>query len=216
MDWFWRLNLIHLFDFYLALAFVLGTWTRVRQYRAVLGLVRRFPGRWPRLFDLVRQHGNIFLTWSTARPAVLALALMLIQTLASRLLWPDAGRPPYGLTVGRLAEHPWAVPVVTVLGAAMLAMDVYGIVVVGEVDRPEMEKYFDQAEYWLKSWAAPVVRVFTLGYINPRQMVAVEVRSALVSASQLLNSTLWWVSVQVALRIAYGLSLWLTYAWSLT
>jgi hypothetical protein len=56
------------------------------------------------------------------------------------------------------------------------------------------------------------VKVFTFGYINPRQMVAVEVRKALVEASRLLNSTLWWVSAQVGLRIVFGLSLWLTYA----
>jgi hypothetical protein len=214
MDDFWDLNLILFFDFYLTVMFLLSTWVRVRQYRAVLALVRAVPGRWPRLFELVRQHGSVFLTWSTIGPGVLALALMVVQFLASRLVWPDAGRPPHGLTVARLAEHLPAVPFVTLCGAAMAAVDVYCILVVGEIDRAEMEKYFDQAEYWLKSWTAPVVRVFTLGYINPRQMVAVEVRSALVSASRLLNSTLWWVSLQVGLRIAFGLSLWLTYAWS--
>ena len=98
------------------------------------------------------------------------------------------------------------------LVAVMLGVDIYATVVVAEVDRTEMEKYFDQAEYWLKSWTAPVVRVFTFGFINPRQMVAVEVRNALEEATRLLNSTLWWVSAQVTLRIAYGLSLWLTYA----
>ena len=41
-----------------------------------------------------------------------------------------------------------------------------------------------------------VVRFFTLGYVNPRQMVAAEVRGALVNASQVLNSSLWWMSVQ--------------------
>src|SRR5437763_457131 len=47
---------------------------------------------------------------------------------------------------------------------------------------------------------------------HARPMVAVEVRAALVSASALLNTTLWWVSIQTGLRIAYGLSLWATYA----
>src|SRR3954452_13511631 len=152
MDWFWDLNLIHFFDFYLAVTFLLGTWTRFRQYEAILGLVREVPGRWPRLFHLVKQHRNIFLTWSTVGPGALALSLMLVQALASRLVWPEAGRPPHGLTIARLAEHLQAVPFVTILGAAMLAVDVSGIIVVGEVDRGEMAKYFDQAEYWLKSW----------------------------------------------------------------
>ncbi len=43
-------------------------------------------------------------------------------------------------------------------------------------------------------------------------MVAVEVRAALVSASRLINYTLWWVSIQTGLRMAYGLSLWGTWA----
>ena len=94
----------------------------------------------------------------------------------------------------------------------MTAFDIWGIVSVSAIDQSEMEKYFDQAEYWLRSWTAPVVRVFTLGRINPRQMVAVEVRAALVSSSQMLNSTLWWVVTQAGLRIAFGLSLWLAYA----
>src|SRR5262249_49397814 len=98
----------------------------------------------------------------------------------------------------------------------MLGVDVYATFRVGEVDRRLLEEYFDQAEYWLRSWVTPVVRIFTLGYINPRHMVTVEVRRALLQASQLLNSTLWWVSVQVALRIAFGLALWLTYAWSVS
>jgi hypothetical protein len=128
--------------------------------------------------------------------------------VASTLLWPQAN----DFTVARLLEVWPAVPVVLACGAAMLALDVYCCVVVGEVSQAEMEKYFDQAEYWLRSWTAPVVRLFTLGYVNPRQMVAAEVRIALVSASELLNSTLWWVVSQTGLRIAFGLALWGAYA----
>jgi hypothetical protein len=43
-------------------------------------------------------------------------------------------------------------------------------------------------------------------------MVAEEVRKALVGASRMLNTTLWWVTVQLGVRIAFGLSLWLTWA----
>jgi hypothetical protein len=207
-----HLNLIDLFDFYLAATFLISTAVRVRQYSAILGLVRSFPARWPRLMELVKQHRSVFLTWRTIAPAVLALLLMIAQMLASRLLWPEAGRQPNGLIITRLLEHPLAIPFVAAFGLGMLAVDVYFILVVGEVNRPEMEKYLDQAEFWLKSWAAPVVRTVTFGFINPRQMVAVEVRTSLVSASQVLNVNLWWVVLQAALRIGYGLSLWVTYA----
>ena len=96
----------------------------------------------------------------------------------------------------------------------MLGVDLYATFRVGNFDRPLLERYFDQAEYWLRSWVAPVVNIFTLGYINPRKMVTVEVRKALVEASELLNTTLWWVSLQVGLRVAFGLALWLTWALS--
>jgi hypothetical protein len=43
-------------------------------------------------------------------------------------------------------------------------------------------------------------------------MVAVEVKKSLTEASRLLNNTLWWVSMQLGLRVAFGLSIWLTWA----
>jgi hypothetical protein len=212
MSGLWNVNLIRLFDFYLATTFLLSTAARLRQYAAVLGVLRSLPGRWPRLLAVVKQHRGVFLTWETAAPAVLALVLMLIQMLASRLLWPQAGQPPEGLTLGRLFEHLLALPFVGLFGLGMLAVDVYFILVVGEVDRREIEKYLDQAEFWLKSWAAPVLKTVTFGYVNPRKMVHAEVRTSLLSARQMLAVNLWWVVLQAALRIGYGVSLWLTYA----
>jgi hypothetical protein len=207
MTRFADLNLIRFFDFYLALAFLISTWMRIRQYEAIVRLVRAVPERWPRLFALVKQHHHLFLTWTTVLPALLAFGLSAVHTMACRLIWPQAS-----LTVSQLAGLWAAVPVLVLAGTAMLGVDLYATFRVGDVDRTLLEQYFDQAEYWLRSWVAPVVRVFTLGYINPRLMVAVEVRKSLLEASQLLNVTLWWVSVQVGLRILFGLSLWLTYA----
>src|SRR5439155_1234490 len=110
MAWLLNLDLIRFFDFYLAVIFLLSTYRRVGQYRAVAGLALRAPGRWPR------------------------------------------------------------------------------------------------------SWQAPVVHFFTLGRISPRQMVAAEVQKALLEASTLINSSMWWVTAQMGLRIAFGLALWVTYA----
>jgi hypothetical protein len=201
-----HLNLIHLFDFYLALAFLTSTAVRVNQYRAILRLVRAVPGRWPRLLSLVKEHISVFLTWATVLPCALALVLSVAHMLACRLLWPHAH-----LTVGQLGQYAPAVTVAVFVGLAMLAVDTYATFTVGEFDHKMMQQYFDQAEYWLRSWTAPVVRVFTLGYVNPRRMVAVEVRKALIDASRLINSTMWWVTVQVGLRVAFGLTLWLTW-----
>jgi hypothetical protein len=208
MSWLYDLRLISLFNFYLALMFCLSTALRWHQYRAILALVRGLSGRWPNLFKLVRTHTNIFLTWGTFKPLLSALLLLLVNTLASQLLWPEARE----FKVRDLLDLWPVLPVVLGTGAAMLAFDIYATWNVSEINREELETYFDQAEYWLRSWKAPVVRIFTLGYVNPRQMVAKEVRSALESASETLNSTLWWVTVQTGLRIAFGLSLWVSYA----
>ena len=210
MDWLYNLRLIRLFDFYLALAFLVSTVARVRQYRTILHVVRAVPSRWPRLFQLVRQYRHLFLTWGTILPLALSLGLWVGHTLFLRLVLPAGD----DLTVGRLLGLWVALPVVIVTGLAMLLFDLYGAFNVAVIDQAELEKYFDQAEYWLRPWTAPVVSFFTLGKINPRKMVDVEVRSALVSASQVLNSSLWWMSIQTVLRLLYGLALWLTFAFS--
>jgi hypothetical protein len=214
MHGFWDLSLIHFLDFYFMLLFMAGTVRRVEQYQNIGKLVLSGPGRWPRLLRLVQEHRTLFMTWATLAPALLALGLSVVQLIASRMVWPDAGRIPGGLTAGSLAPHWLALVFVVPLGLAMFAFDFYTLVRVGAIPRAEMEKYFDQAEYWLRSKTAHVVHVVTLGYINPRKMVAEEVRKALKDASNLLNSTLWWVSVQTGLRFSFGLSLWLT--WALT
>ena len=192
MAWFWQLNLIHLFDFYLAVAFLASTMMRIGQYRDVLRLIRAVPGRWPRLLTLVKQHVSVFLSWSTLLPSALAPLLSVVHMFACRLVWPTATVTPTTLTAFGAA-----IPVLLVVGVTMLAVDVYATFTVGEFDHQLMQKYFDQAEYWLGSWTAPVVRLVTLGYVNPRQMVAVEVRKALLEASRLLNVTLWWVTAQL-------------------
>jgi hypothetical protein len=145
-------------------------------------------------------------------PALLALVLWIVQVLLSRFVLPDAGSPDDGLSVARLLEHWPALFIVVPLGIAMLGFDVYSLYVVGQIDRAELEKYFDQAEYWLSSRTADVVRVVTFGRINPRKMVAVEVEKALVAVGDMLNFNLWWVIVQMGLRFAFALALWLTWA----
>jgi hypothetical protein len=209
-----HLNLIHFLDFYFAFMFFIGTVRRFGQYWNIMELVILGPTRWSRLLQLITEHRVIFLTWSTLIPALMALGLSLLQLLASRAIWPEAGRPPEGLTIERLLEHPWALVVVVPLSLAMFGMDLYSLYLVASVDRRLMEKYFDQAEYWLRSHTAYVVRFVTIGYVDPRKMVDEEVRKALETVRELLNFTLWWVAIQVGLRFSCGLSLWLTWALS--
>src|SRR5436853_26071 len=136
------LNLIHFLDFYLAVTFLTSAFLRFRQYQAVVGIVRAVPGRWPRLFQLVRANHTRFLSWSTALPALLALGLSALQLLMSRVFWPVLTHHQACMTAAALFHLRPAWPVVALLGLAMLAVDAYQTFVVEEVDRPQLEKHF--------------------------------------------------------------------------
>ena len=209
MSWLLNLSLIQLFLVYLTLVFLIGTALRVRDYQHAVALVLNVPGRWPRLFKLVKEHHHVLLTWRNVLPLLLSFALIVAHEATSLFVWPQAAQE---LTVGRLLQLWPALIAVAPTAAFMIGLDGYVYTHLSPLDRALLEKYFDQAEYWLKPWTAPVVRVFTFGYINPRQMVAKEVRAALESAGQLMSSALWWVSLQTGARLAFGLALWGTYA----
>ena len=208
MYWLLELRPIRFFSFYLALVFILGIGRRWQQYRTILGLVVRMRSRWPNLAHLVLAHRHIFLTWETLRPLLLVAGLMLANTLASVYIWPSTDQ----FRVADLLDvWPALIPVV-ITGTALVAFDIYGMLLVSRIEQATIEQHLDQAEYWLRGWKAPVVRVLSLGYVNPRQMVTREVRAALESTAQMLNATLWWATIQTGFRIAFGLSLWMSYA----
>src|SRR5262245_41084835 len=136
---------MHFLDFYFAVMFFAGTYRRLGQYQSVATLVLSGPTRWPSLLKLARASRTIVLTWSTIMPAVLALLLWIAQLFASRFVFPEAGSPPDGLTVAKLAEHWSALLIVVPLGLAMFGFDVYSLYLVGEIDRALLEQYFEQA-----------------------------------------------------------------------
>src|SRR4029453_2220018 len=105
MDEFRHLYVILFLDFYLGLIFFVSLYRRFRQYHTIGQLAFAGPGRWPRLLKLISKHRTIFLTWKPAAPAVLALALWVLQLLASRLVWPEAAAAPHGLQLHDLFEH---------------------------------------------------------------------------------------------------------------
>src|SRR5262245_44405768 len=179
MGGFWHWDLIHLFNFYLALMFMLSLVLRVGQYASFYRIARAFPDRWPKLLNEIKQHRAIFLTLGNLLPSLTALGLCALNMIACRQIWPHAQ-----LTLGRLSDIWLALPFVFICGSAMLALDIYATFWVTDINRAEVEKYFDQAEFWLRSWTGPVVRVVTFGRINPRRMVNVEVRKALIDASR--------------------------------
>ena len=159
------INLIRVFDFYLALMFVISLVRRWEVYWDAVRIIFVVRGRWPRLMSRLAEHGSMLLNWEFFRPAMLALGLMLIQMICSRVIWPDAD-----LSSGQLREEWLWFAVVLAAVVPMLAVDVYFVVSVGRFDHSETVKYLDQAETWL-GWRGPLVKIATLGMVNPSQMV---------------------------------------------
>jgi hypothetical protein len=104
---------------------------------------------------------------------------------------------------------------VAVSGGLMTFLDFKAIFLFGRFDRVALEEDLDKAEHWLHSWKAPALRFITFGLINPRKIVNDQVREALVKASLVVNGQMWRWSLQIAMRLAFGLALWVTWAWAL-
>jgi hypothetical protein len=199
-------NLIRVFDFYLALMFVISLVRRWEVYWDALRLLVTVRGRWPRLVQRLGDHQSLLLNWSFFRPAVLTLGLTLIQIICSRVIWPQAV-----LTGPGLQAEWWWIPIILFTLFPMLGVDLYFVVSVGTFDHAETVKYLDQAETWL-GWKGPLVRALTLGYVDPHKMVDEEVRKNLAEIGTTVRSSLWWVSAQIGLRVLFGLTLWTVWA----
>ncbi len=200
-------NLIDAFSYYLVLAFVTGTVLRARTYRAMVGLVYHSADRWPKLRAVVRTHRAIFLRWPTVLPLLLTLLLTLANAGASHFVWSHAR-----VTPADLWSHPAALSAAAVAGGLMGFLDFKAVFLFGRLDRPKVEAVLDRAEHWLGSWKAPAVRFMTFGLVHPRRIVGEQVRQALVEASLAANGQLWAMSLQIAVRFAFGLALWVTWA----
>jgi hypothetical protein len=200
------LNLIRVFDFYVTLMFAISLARRWNVYLSAVRLLLAVRGRWPKLIGRLAEHKSLILNRSFFRPALLALVLTVTQLVASRIIFPQAR-----LTGEQLQTEWWWTLVITVPLVPMLLVDIYFVVRVGKFDHDETVKYFDQAEGWL-GWKGPLVRALTLGIVNPRKMVDDEVKKNLTEYQSTLQASLWWVSVQIGLRLLFGLTLWSVWA----
>ncbi len=202
-----RFNLLDVLTYYLILSFVVGTAVRIRNYRAILGFIFRFPNRWPKLLGLVTHYRAIFLRWPTLLPIGLTLALTLANTLATRLVWAHAK-----VSLEDLWGRWLALLAVTVSAGLMALLDGKAMFFFSRFDRAALETDLDKAEHWLQSWKAPALRVVTFGLVNPCKIVNEQIRESLVAASLAVNGQMWRWSLQIGMRIAFGLALWVTWA----
>jgi hypothetical protein len=204
------LNLIDVFTYYLILAFVVGTVVRIRNYRAILGVIFTFSDRWPKLLVLAKRHRIVFVRWPTLLPIGLTLALMLGNAFASHFVWSHAK-----VSVDDLGSRWLALLAITISGVLMVFLDGKAMFGFGRFDRAALELDLDRAEHWLRSWQAPVLHFLTLGLINPRRIVNEQVLEALINASLIVNGQMWRWSIQIGMRAAFGLALWMTWALAL-
>jgi hypothetical protein len=200
-------NLIRLFDFYLACMALFSLLRRFAVYRDTFLLLVALRGRWPRLMARVQQNRSILLNWELFRPLGLAVALMTVQMILSRVIWPAATIRPIDLV------DPWWQAAVAVLAfLPMLAVDLYFLLRIGRFDHSETVKYLDMAEGWAGTIKAWVVSAVTFGKVNPNRMVDEELHKGLHQLRQTVTGSLWWVTLQVALRTVFGLTVWLLWA----
>jgi len=210
LSWFDTFNLIEVFNYYLILAFLVSTGIRLRSYWAILGLISASRTRWPKLLVVIKKHRTNLLGWPTLLVIGLAFTLMVCNSLAIRLVWVQAEVTFEGL------RRVWlALVVVVILGGLMVFLDGKAILRVGKFDRQALEKDLDRAESWLTSWMAPALRIVTFGFINPRKIVGVEVHQAFVDANWVLIGGMHRYSIRAGMQLAFGLSLWLTWAMAL-
>jgi hypothetical protein len=207
LRWLGTRNLIRVFGLYLWLTFALGLLLRYRYYRAIVGLVVKMPSRWPKLLELIKSHRTAFLTWPTLVPLGITLLLTVLHMMVYSLLYPDAQVTPRDLAGS------WVALAATCsVGAVMLFYDLRGALWIGTFDQAEVAKNLDQAEYWLKTWVASALRILTFGLINPRKMVQEEVRKAVLYFNMEFKKMMWAWSLQIVLRLCFGLSIWTTWA----
>src|SRR5699024_8288840 len=83
-------NLLRVFDFYLAMMFVISLVRRREVYWNALRLMVAVRGRWPRLINRLAEHQSSLLDWPFFRPVITALCLTVVQMVCSRLIWPHA------------------------------------------------------------------------------------------------------------------------------
>jgi len=70
------LNLIRVFDFYLALMFVISLVRRWEVYWDAVRILVAVRGRWPRLLQRLGEHHSLLLNVAFFRPAVLGRGLL--------------------------------------------------------------------------------------------------------------------------------------------
>ena len=157
-----QVNVMSSYERYLMLTFVLSLMMRVHQHKTNLMFAWQFPQRWPSVFEVVKRHKDVFLTWTLLLPVGVTLAVLLAHTLCYRLIWSDAD-----VTPAQLGDY-WSMLVLLLfIGGWMLVLDLVALFSATQTNFDEIEKNLSRGEFALTSRAMWLVRAGTLGWVNP-------------------------------------------------
>lgn len=209
MSRFDSLNVIRLYEFYLATMFVISFARRYLVYLDFVRLCVKFIGRWPKLMAKLKELHGVLVTKAVIQPLLIALCVIVIQMICSRLVWPQAE-----VTGESIRSSLWKMTLLGTVVIPMFLVDAYFLIRVGRFNLSTTEDYLDQAEHWLATWKAPTIRVLTFGYINPQLIVKTEVTKGLTQLGETLSWASWWVIAQTSLRVLVGLTIWLMWAFA--
>lgn len=196
-----------MYERYLFAVFLLSLVIRFHQYRLNLGFAWKFPTEFPQVFDIVKQHRQLLLNWTTLYPATIALCVMLAHSLSLRLVFRGADVTPNSLQVWWLPQLAVLIPAVCIVFC-----DLRALTATSSTDFEAIERDLSRGEFVLTSRSMWMVRIGTLGLVNPRRIVESRIADTLQGVRWALLRQLKAFAMQTMLRISLGLSLWLSYA----
>jgi hypothetical protein len=200
------INLIGMFELYLFLAFVLSTAIRYHHYRSNVAFLLQVPQRWPQMYSMIRENTSLFLRWTMIIPVAITLSVFLIYFLAYRLIWTEAVISWHELWADRLTAIQ-----VTLVGCAMLALDLSTLFSSSQWNYNEIERNLTRGESTLKSRSLRFLRFLTFKRFDHEQIVRNRVQDSLSYVRLALIDQLRQQSIRTAVRIACGFLIWISW-----
>lgn len=183
------------YEYYLLGTFVLGL-VQLRHHVALYRFVRKSPARWPQLYQIVRDHLRLLITWPTVLTVGLMSLLWVAHTAFRRLLYPSAQ-----VSFETLRAEPWLLVAAVLFGAIMFALDLGALVRASSFRPPQRTWLLDLTEAALKAEVLPV-----------RWFVAWRVRQGVLGSLPVVQHWVWKRSAEIGARLAFGTTLWLAWA----
>lgn len=182
------------FEYYLLATFALGL-VQLRHHLALYRLVLRTPGRWPKLYDVIKADLGELITWPTVLIVGLMWSAWLVHTLLRRMLWPSAA-----VSLEDFGAETWLFTIGVLTAAAMIVLDVRATFRVVRFRKPRMTWIIDLTELGLKSKVLPV-----------RWYVQWRLRAKVVRSLPIVHRWMWKRTAEISTRLVFGATLWVTW-----